>query len=267
MKRLLRRPRDRHQRDAGPRPRALHGVVSALAWRRIRCEAAPDRAPAGASRKVNEDMANPDAIVIGGGISGLAFAWKAGQAGRRRRPGAGAAGRRLHPGGADAGRLLVRARRAHRVQQLRRVPRHRGRERRRAQNPRARSGAGALRAPRGRGRHVAHAAEDILLRLDWLEAALNAPVGLFRKKDGETMSSWYGRVVGRRNYGRVLAPFFAAVPSQSADGFPALGAGSLFKKRPAGRSSCGASGSTAACSSSARRRRARAASGSRPASR
>jgi UDP-galactopyranose mutase len=39
-------------------------------------------------------------------------------------------------------------------------------------------------------------------------------------------------VVGRHNYARVLGPFLAAVPSQSADPFPAGGPGSLFKKRP-----------------------------------
>jgi UDP-galactopyranose mutase len=61
---------------------------------------------------------------------------------------------------------------------------------------------------------------------------VHAPFGLFRKKSGETMYSWFSGVVGRRNYDRVLSPFFAAVPSQKADGFPAEGPGSLFKERP-----------------------------------
>lgn len=72
----------------------------------------------------------------------------------------------------------------------------------------------------------------VLLRLSWLEAAVHAPAGLLRPKAGQTMYSWYAGVVGRRNYDRLLSAFFAAVPSQKADGFPAEGAGSLFKKRP-----------------------------------
>ncbi len=71
----------------------------------------------------------------------------------------------------------------------------------------------------------------VLLRLSWLEAALHAPFGLFRKKAGHTMYSWYAGVVGRRNYDRLLGAFFSAVPSQKADGFPAEGPGSLFKAR------------------------------------
>jgi UDP-galactopyranose mutase len=71
----------------------------------------------------------------------------------------------------------------------------------------------------------------VLMRLSWLEAAVHAPVGLFKKKAGHTMYSWYAGVVGRRNYDRLLGAFFSAVPSQKADGFPAEGPGSLFKKR------------------------------------
>jgi UDP-galactopyranose mutase len=71
----------------------------------------------------------------------------------------------------------------------------------------------------------------VLMRLSWLEAAVHAPVGLFKKKAGHTMYSWYKGVVGRKNYDRLLSAFFAAVPSQKADGFPAEGPGSLFKKR------------------------------------
>jgi UDP-galactopyranose mutase len=72
----------------------------------------------------------------------------------------------------------------------------------------------------------------VLLRLSWLEAALHFPFGLFRKKEGETVYSYYAHLVGRRNYDRLLSAFFAAVPSQKADGFPVEGPGSLFKKRP-----------------------------------
>jgi UDP-galactopyranose mutase len=72
----------------------------------------------------------------------------------------------------------------------------------------------------------------VLLELSWLEAAVHFPVGLVRKKHGQTMYSYYSGLVGRRNYDRLLSAFFAAVPSQKADGFPVDGPGSLFKKRP-----------------------------------
>jgi UDP-galactopyranose mutase len=72
----------------------------------------------------------------------------------------------------------------------------------------------------------------VLLKLSWVEAALHFPLGLLRKKEGETVYSHYSRLVGRRNYDRLLSAFFAAVPSQKADGFPLEGPGSLFKKRP-----------------------------------
>ena len=71
----------------------------------------------------------------------------------------------------------------------------------------------------------------VLLRLSWLEAAVHFPFGVFRKKEGETVYSYYAHLVGRRNYDRLLSAFFAAVPSQKADGFPLEGPGSLFKKR------------------------------------
>src|SRR5512138_2195960 len=72
----------------------------------------------------------------------------------------------------------------------------------------------------------------VLLKLSWLEAAAHFPFGILRKKEGQTVYSYYSRLVGRRNYDRVVGPFLAAVPSQSADAFPLEGAGSLFKKRP-----------------------------------
>ncbi|HEX7599816.1 MAG TPA: FAD-dependent oxidoreductase, partial [Polyangia bacterium] len=48
------------------------------------------------------------------------------------------------------------------------------------------------------------------------------------KKQGRSVAEYYGKLVGRRNYQRVFAPLFAAVPSQSVDDFPAE---MLFKKR------------------------------------
>lgn len=71
----------------------------------------------------------------------------------------------------------------------------------------------------------------VLLELSWLEAAVHLPLGLLGGKEGQTVYSYYSRLLGRRNYDRVLGPFLSAVPSQLADGFPLQGPGSLFKRR------------------------------------
>lgn len=69
----------------------------------------------------------------------------------------------------------------------------------------------------------------VLLRLfSWPEAAVSLPRILGSKKEGKTVAEFYGRIVGRRNYANVLGPMLSAVPSQSADAFPA---GMLFKTR------------------------------------
>ncbi len=69
----------------------------------------------------------------------------------------------------------------------------------------------------------------VLLRLfSWPEAAFSLPRMIGAKKDGKTVEEFYGRIVGRRNYAKVLGPMLSAVPSQSADAFPA---GMLFKMR------------------------------------
>jgi UDP-galactopyranose mutase len=68
-----------------------------------------------------------------------------------------------------------------------------------------------------------------LLRLfSWGELVRGMPRMLRERKDGQTVYSYYSRIVGRKNYGNVLGPMLAAVPSQSADAFPA---GMLFKPR------------------------------------
>ena len=72
----------------------------------------------------------------------------------------------------------------------------------------------------------------LLRRFNWLEIVLSAPFAILRGKSGRTMGEYYGGLLGRGNYERFLRPFLAAVPSQDADGFPADGPGSLFKKRP-----------------------------------
>jgi protoporphyrinogen oxidase len=49
------------------------------------------------------------------------------------------------------------------------------------------------------------------------------------RKAGRTVEEYYGRLVGKRNWTRVLSAVVSAVPSQPADGFPAE---MLFKRRP-----------------------------------
>lgn len=66
-------------------------------------------------------------------------------------------------------------------------------------------------------------------RLNFLEAALRLPLGLGRSKAGRTVAEWFGGLLGKRNYRRLLAPAFAAVLSQPADSFPAEW---LFRRKP-----------------------------------
>ncbi len=73
---------------------------------------------------------------------------------------------------------------------------------------------------------------SVFAQFDPWELLRSAPLGMLRKKQGLTTYGYYSGLVGKRNYDRVLGPFLAAVPSQSADAFPAKGPGSLFKKRP-----------------------------------
>jgi protoporphyrinogen oxidase len=49
------------------------------------------------------------------------------------------------------------------------------------------------------------------------------------RKAGRTVGEYYGRLVGKRNWTRVLSAVVSGVPSQRADGFPA---DMLFKRRP-----------------------------------
>jgi len=177
-------------------------------------------------------MATADVIVIGGGVSGLSLAWKAASAGRKvlvlereKRVGGCIHSHRSVDGfwfemGAHTtynsygGFLDVVVGTGLAGKVLSRGP--------------ARAKFGLLRD----GEIAWLTPPKVVLRLDLLEAAIHFPLGIFRKKEGETVYSYYSRLIGRRNYDRVLSAFFAAVPSQKADGFPVEGAGSLFKKRP-----------------------------------
>jgi protoporphyrinogen oxidase len=65
-------------------------------------------------------------------------------------------------------------------------------------------------------------------RLSLSELFASAWHAFGERKQGRTVADYYGRLVGRRNWKRVVAPLFATVFSQPADKFPAE---MLFKKR------------------------------------
>lgn len=69
----------------------------------------------------------------------------------------------------------------------------------------------------------------LLRRMSLWELARSLPRMIGASPDGQTIQSYYGRIVGAGNYERVLGPMLSAVPSQRADAFPA---DMLFKKRP-----------------------------------
>ncbi len=176
-------------------------------------------------------MDRPDAIVVGGGISGLAFAFHAADGGRRAvvvegtpRLGGCLDSRRLESGfwfemGAHTcynsyGGLLELVEGSGIADRI--LPRGEARKR----FALLRQGTIDVMGPL-----------SVLRRFDALELLRSAPRGLFARKGGLTTYGYYSGAVGRGNYARVLGPFLAAVPSQSADAFPAAGPGSLFKKR------------------------------------
>jgi UDP-galactopyranose mutase len=172
-------------------------------------------------------MQTHDVVVIGGGISGLTFAWESARAGRKtlvieREPRVGGA---LCSARAPDGYWFELG--AHTCYNsyagLAEMVESCGLR-----------GAVLQRAPTklrflDGDRVVPGANLGVLLRLfDWVELARSAPAALTARKDGQTIYSYYSRIVGRRNYGRVLGPMLSAVPSQSADAFPA---DMLFKAR------------------------------------
>ena len=73
------------------------------------------------------------------------------------------------------------------------------------------------------------APESVLRSLRWLELLRSLPGAFALKKEGRTVYAYYSRIVGRRNYGRVVGPLLSAVPCQNADAFPVA---MLFKRRP-----------------------------------
>lgn len=172
-------------------------------------------------------MAKHDVIVVGGGISGLSFAWESARAGRKTlvierelRVGGSMCTRRAPAGfwfelGAHtcynsyAGLAEIVESCGLRGSVVKRAP-------------------SKLRFIDG-DRVVPGANMTALLRLlDWSELLRALPGILSAKKEGATIYSYYSKLVGRRNYGRVLGPMLSAVPSQNADAFPA---DMLFKSR------------------------------------
>ncbi|MCL4537458.1 MAG: FAD-dependent oxidoreductase [Nitrospirae bacterium] len=70
--------------------------------------------------------------------------------------------------------------------------------------------------------------KSIPSQLNFLELFCSAPRLFTLKKEGQSVESYYSRILGRTNYERVLAPAMNAVISQNANDFPA---DMLFKKR------------------------------------
>lgn len=71
--------------------------------------------------------------------------------------------------------------------------------------------------------------KSITSQLSFVELFTSAWRLFSLKKEGESVASYYGSIVGRKNYERVFAPAFNAVISQKAGDFPA---DMLFNKRP-----------------------------------
>ncbi len=68
-----------------------------------------------------------------------------------------------------------------------------------------------------------------LKRLNFFQAAFSLPFGIGKPKPGRSVAEWFGGLLGRGNYRRLLGPAFAAVLSQPADSFPAEW---LFRRKP-----------------------------------
>ncbi len=177
-------------------------------------------------------MESRDVVVVGGGVSGLSFAWHAARSGRKalvlegsdrlggcldsRRTAAGywyeLGAHTCYNSYAGLLEIIEGAGLRDRI-----VPRGEARKR----FAFLRGGAIDMLGP-----------ISVLMRFDKAELLRNVFRGMRASKEGATTCGWYSGVVGKRNYSRILAPFLSAVPSQSVDSFPAAGPGSLFKKRP-----------------------------------
>ena len=172
-------------------------------------------------------MARFDVIVVGSGISGATFAWEAARAGRRvlvveKEPRVGGC---LHSARTGAGYWFELA--GHTCYNsylgLTEIVQSSGLRGKVLQRARTH-----LRFLRG-DEIVPGSNQWALLRLmDKLELLRSVPRALTARKEGQTVYSYYAQIMGRGNYNRVFGPVLSAVPSQSADAFPA---GMLFKIR------------------------------------
>lgn len=71
-------------------------------------------------------------------------------------------------------------------------------------------------------------AKSVFSQLDLPELLLSAPHIFILRKGGQSIESYYSRIVGRKNFDRVFRPAFSAIICQKADDFPA---DMLFQKR------------------------------------
>ena len=58
-------------------------------------------------------------------------------------------------------------------------------------------------------------------QINFLELLVSVPRLFTKKKEGETVKSYYGSIVGQRNFKKVFSALFSAVPSQNAGECPA----------------------------------------------
>jgi protoporphyrinogen/coproporphyrinogen III oxidase len=65
-------------------------------------------------------------------------------------------------------------------------------------------------------------------QINIFELLVSLPKAFGKKKTGETVASYYGSILGRKNFANIFSALFSAVPSQNADDFPA---DALFKRR------------------------------------
>jgi protoporphyrinogen/coproporphyrinogen III oxidase len=176
-------------------------------------------------------MESRDVVVVGGGVSGLSFAWHAARSGRRvlvleasERVGGCLDSRRTASGywyelGAHTCYNSYSA--------LLEIIEGTGLRDRIVPRGDARKRFAFLRD----GTLDVLGPISVLLRFDKGELLRNVFRGMRAPKEGASTCGWYSGVVGKRNYSRILAPFLSAVPSQNVDAFPVAGPGSLFKKR------------------------------------
>ncbi len=74
---------------------------------------------------------------------------------------------------------------------------------------------------------VGNQIKSIPSQISFLELLLHTPRMFSLKKTGQSVESYYSKIVGKRNFDKVFQRLFNAVPCQRANDFPA---DMLFKK-------------------------------------